>query len=49
MTEEAMNRTNFDLYLEEQLQDPAFVERFESAKQAWEEILAESQTEPDQE
>jgi transcriptional regulator with XRE-family HTH domain len=28
-------QTNFDLYLEEQLKDPSFVERFEKAGQAW--------------
>lgn len=28
-------QTNFDLYLEEQLKDPSFVERFEKADQAW--------------
>jgi hypothetical protein len=32
----AMRRkTNFDLYLEEQLKDPAFAERFEKASEAW--------------
>jgi transcriptional regulator with XRE-family HTH domain len=29
-------RTNFDGYLEEQLRDPAFAERFERAGEAWE-------------
>lgn len=28
-------RTNFDSYLEEQLKDPSFAERFEKAGQAW--------------
>jgi transcriptional regulator with XRE-family HTH domain len=28
-------KTNFDLYLEEQLRDPAFAERFEKAGEAW--------------
>jgi len=28
-------RTNFDLYLEKQLKDPAFVERFRKAGKAW--------------
>ena len=28
-------RTTFDLYLEEQLQDPAFARRFEWAGEAW--------------
>lgn len=32
-------KTNFDLYLEEQLQDPAFAERFEKAGEAWEVAL----------
>jgi transcriptional regulator with XRE-family HTH domain len=30
-----MKKTNFDLYLEEQLQDPAFAERFKRAGEAW--------------
>src|SRR6267154_4210355 len=30
-----MKRTNFDLYLEEQLKDPVFAERFERAGEAW--------------
>ncbi len=34
-----MKRTNFDLYLEEQLKDPAFAERFESAGEAWDVAL----------
>jgi len=29
-------RTNFDLYLEEQLKDPDFAKRFEKAGEAWE-------------
>jgi hypothetical protein len=49
MTEEAMNRTNFDAYLEEHLQDPVFAERFELAQQAWEKALAKSDPESDQE
>ena len=28
-------RSNFDLYLEDQLKDPAFAERFKKAGQAW--------------
>lgn len=28
-------KTNFDRYLEEQLKDPAFAERFEKAGEAW--------------
>jgi ribosome-binding protein aMBF1 (putative translation factor) len=28
-------KSNFDLYLEEQLRDPAFAERFEKAGEAW--------------
>ena len=34
-----MKKTNFDIYLEEQLQDPAFAERFEKAGEAWEVAL----------
>src|SRR5438132_11745684 len=30
-----MKKTNFDLYLEEQLKDPGFAERFERAGEAW--------------
>jgi ribosome-binding protein aMBF1 (putative translation factor) len=30
-----MKRSNFDSYLAEQLQDPAFAARFESAGEAW--------------
>src|SRR5580692_10116766 len=30
-----MKRTNFDRYLEEQLKDPVFAERFERAGEAW--------------
>jgi transcriptional regulator with XRE-family HTH domain len=33
------NRTNFDLYLEEQLKDPVFAERFERAGEAWDVAL----------
>jgi len=29
-------RTNFDIYLEEQLKDPDFAKRFEKAGEAWE-------------
>ena len=29
-------KTNFDIYLEEQLKDPDFAERFEKAGEAWE-------------
>jgi hypothetical protein len=32
-------RTNFDLYLEEQLKDPDFAERFKKAGEAWEVTL----------
>jgi DNA-binding XRE family transcriptional regulator len=32
-------RTNFDLYLEEQLKDPDFAERFRKAGEAWEVAL----------
>lgn len=34
-----MKKTNFDLYLEEQLKDPVFAERFEQAGEAWEVAL----------
>src|SRR5216110_2266413 len=34
-----MKKTNFDLYLEEQLKDPVFAERFERAGQAWDVAL----------
>ncbi len=34
-----MKKTNFDLYLEEQLQDPDFAERFERAGEAWDVAL----------
>src|SRR6267154_812645 len=34
-----MKRTNFDLYLEEQLKDPAFAARFERAGEAWDVAL----------
>src|SRR5881409_339528 len=30
-----MKKTNFDLYLEEQLKDPDFAQRFERAGEAW--------------
>lgn len=30
-----MTKTNFDRYLEEQIRDPAFAERFERAGEAW--------------
>jgi transcriptional regulator with XRE-family HTH domain len=34
-----MKKTNFDLYLEEQLKDPAFVERYARAGEAWDVAL----------
>lgn len=34
-----MKQTNFDQYLEEQLQDPAFAARFEQAGKAWDVAL----------
>ena len=34
-----MSKTNFDLYLEEQLKDPAFAERFEKAGEGWDVAL----------
>jgi ribosome-binding protein aMBF1 (putative translation factor) len=36
---EPMKKTNFDHYLEEQLKDPAFADRFERAGEAWEVAL----------
>ena len=30
-----MKKTNFDLYLEQQLKDPGFARRFEAAGEAW--------------
>ena len=32
-------KTNFDIYLEEQLKNPDFAERFEKAGEAWEVAL----------
>src|SRR5258708_28491 len=32
-------KTNFDIYLEEQLKDPVFAERFERAGEAWDVAL----------
>lgn len=34
-----MKKTNFDLYLEQQLKDPVFAERFEQAGEAWDVAL----------
>ena len=34
-----MKKTNFDLYLEQQLKDPVFAERFERAGEAWDVAL----------
>jgi DNA-binding XRE family transcriptional regulator len=34
-----MKKTNFDQYLEEQLQDPAFADRFDRAGEAWDVAL----------
>ena len=34
-----MKKTNFDLYLEEQLKDPVFAGRFEKAGEAWDVAL----------
>lgn len=34
-----MKRTNFDRYLQKQLQDPAFVNRFKQAGEAWDVAL----------
>ena len=35
----AMSKTNFDLFLEEQLHDPDFAERFKRAGEAWDVAL----------
>src|SRR5947208_5163503 len=34
-----MNKTNFDIFLEEQLRDPDFAERFKRAGEAWDVAL----------
>src|SRR5258707_9410713 len=34
-----MNKTNFDIFLEEQLRDPDFAERFKQAGEAWDVAL----------
>src|SRR5438552_13092490 len=34
-----MSKTNFDLFLEEQLRDPDFAERFKQAGEAWDVAL----------
>lgn len=34
-----MSKTNFDLFLEEQLRDPDFAERFKAAGEAWDVAL----------
>ena len=34
-----MKKTNFDRYIEEQLQDPAFAARFKHAGEAWDVAL----------
>ena len=34
-----MKKTNFDLYLDEQMKDPEFAARFERAGEAWEVAL----------
>ena len=36
---EAVKKTNFDRYLEEQMRDPSFAARFESAGEAWDVAL----------
>ncbi len=33
------NKTNFDRYLEEQLKDPEFAQRFQKAGEAWDVAL----------
>ena len=39
-----MKKTNFDHYLEEQLRDPTFAERFERAGEAWDVALQIAQS-----
>src|SRR5208283_5947467 len=39
MVLESVKKTNFDLYLEEQLKDPVFAGRFERAGEAWDVAL----------
>jgi hypothetical protein len=39
MFRQAMKKNNFDRYLEEQLQDPAFAARFERAGETWDVAL----------
>ncbi len=34
-----MKKSNFDLYLEEELRDPKFAERFKQAGEAWDRAL----------
>jgi len=41
-------KTNFDLYLEEQLKDPGFAERFEEAGEAWDIALQSTLRRPRQ-
>jgi hypothetical protein len=36
-----MKKTNFDLYLEQQLQDTVFAERFDTAGETWDVALRE--------
>jgi hypothetical protein len=36
-----MKKTNFDKYLDEQLQDPGFRERFRKAGKAWDKAIRE--------
>jgi hypothetical protein len=39
MFRQAMKKSNFDRYLERQMQDPAFAARFERAGDAWDVAL----------
>jgi hypothetical protein len=39
MFRQAMKKTNFDRYLEKQMEDPAFAARFERAGEAWDVAL----------
>ena len=41
-------KTNFDLYLKEQLKDPGFPERFEEASEAWDIALQSTLRRPRQ-
>lgn len=40
-----MTKTNFDVYLEKQLSDPDFAERYRHAREAWEAAVLHAQVE----